>query len=152
MQDLTLVLSPLTLALSPPDMDPYHFVNLRKEANTYDQQRDCKLRNYVIEAIAWYVQVLKSPDASRNEKRTAVRLSLTWLATSTSRFTPGSLRIAAAIALTSASMAGKILGHRVFGARHTGRHTARILAVVTTEDRQQWQQWTPADWGLNRWR
>ena len=54
-----------------PDMDPYHFINFPDAANTYDQQRDCKLHNRVIEAIAWYVQVLKSPDAPRNEKRTA---------------------------------------------------------------------------------
>ena len=35
-----------------PDMDPYHYVNLPKDANRYDQQRDCKLRNCIIEAIA----------------------------------------------------------------------------------------------------
>jgi len=56
-----------------PDMDPYHFINFPKEANTYDQQRDCKLRNCIIEAIAWYVQVLKSADAPRSEKRIALR-------------------------------------------------------------------------------
>ena len=56
-----------------PDMDPYHFINFPKDANTYDQQRDCKLRNCIIEAIAWYMQVLKSPDAPRNEKRIALR-------------------------------------------------------------------------------
>jgi hypothetical protein len=54
-------------------MDPYHFINFPKDANTYDQQRDCKLRNCIIEAIAWYIQVLKSPEAPRNEKRTALR-------------------------------------------------------------------------------
>jgi hypothetical protein len=54
-------------------MDAYHFINFPKDANTYDQQRDCKLRNCIIEAIAWYVQVLKSGDAPRNEKRTALR-------------------------------------------------------------------------------
>jgi nuclease S1 len=42
-----------------PDMDPYHFINFPKDANAYEQRRDCKLRNCVIEAIAWYVQVLK---------------------------------------------------------------------------------------------
>ena len=59
----------------PPDsdMDAYHFINFPKDANTYDQRRDCKLRNCVIEAIAWYVQVLKLPDAPRNEKQTAPR-------------------------------------------------------------------------------
>jgi hypothetical protein len=56
-----------------PDMDPYHYVNFPKDANAYDQQRDCKLRNCIIEAIAWYFQVLKSPDAARNEKRIALR-------------------------------------------------------------------------------
>jgi S1/P1 Nuclease len=56
-----------------PDMDSYHFINFPKDANAYDHQRDCKLRNCIIEAIAWYLQVLKSPDAPRNEKRTALR-------------------------------------------------------------------------------
>ena len=56
-----------------PDMNPNHYVNLPKDANTYDQQRDCKLRNCIIEAIAWYVQVLKSENAPRNEKRIAMR-------------------------------------------------------------------------------
>ena len=48
-----------------PDMDSYHFINFPKDANTYDQQRDCKLHSCIIEAIAWYVQVLTSPDAPR---------------------------------------------------------------------------------------
>ena len=26
-----------------PELDSYHYVNLPKDANTYDQQRDCKL-------------------------------------------------------------------------------------------------------------
>ena len=54
-------------------MDAYHFINFPKDANAYDQQRDCKLRNCIIEAIGWYLQVLKSPDAPRNEKRIALR-------------------------------------------------------------------------------
>ena len=56
-----------------PDMDPYHFINFKEDANDYNQERDCKLRNCIIEAIAWYTQVLQSPDAPRNEKRTALR-------------------------------------------------------------------------------
>jgi hypothetical protein len=43
------------------------------ERREHNQQRNCKLRNCIIEAIAWYLQVLKSPDAPRNEKRTALR-------------------------------------------------------------------------------
>jgi hypothetical protein len=36
------------------DMHPYHFVYFPTDANAYDQQRDYKLRNCIIEAIAWY--------------------------------------------------------------------------------------------------
>jgi hypothetical protein len=90
-----------------PDMDPYHFINFPKDANTYDQQRDCKLRNCIIEAIAWYLQVLKSPDAPHNEKRTAVRFIAHLVGDFTSRFMPGSLRTAAATVLRCGSMAGK---------------------------------------------
>jgi nuclease S1 len=82
-----------------PDMDAYHLINLPKDVNAYDQQRDCKLRNCIIEAIAWYLQVLKSPDAPRNEKRIALRFVATSLATFTSRSMPGLLRIAAATVL-----------------------------------------------------
>ena len=56
-----------------PDMGPYHFVNFKKDANDYNQGRDCKMRNCIIEALAWYTQVLKSPNPPRNEKRTALR-------------------------------------------------------------------------------
>src|SRR4051794_17038439 len=56
-----------------PDMNSYHFVNFPKDANDYQQQRDCKQRNCVIEAIARYVRVLKTADAPRNEKRIALR-------------------------------------------------------------------------------
>jgi len=54
-------------------MDPLHYINFGRDANSYDQQRDCKSCNGAVEGIAWYVQVLKSPDAPRNEKRTALR-------------------------------------------------------------------------------
>jgi hypothetical protein len=56
-----------------PEMDLCHFINFPKEANTYDQQRDYELRNCIIEAIPWYLSVLSSPDAPRNEKRIALR-------------------------------------------------------------------------------
>jgi hypothetical protein len=88
-------------------MDPYYFINFPKDANAYDQQRDCKLRNCVIEGIAWYVQVLKSPDAPRNEKRTALRFIAHVIVTSTSHFIPGSLKIETATALRGDLMAGK---------------------------------------------
>jgi len=48
-----------------PEMDLYHFIDFPKEANTYDQQRDCKLRNCIIEAIPSYLSVLSSLDDPR---------------------------------------------------------------------------------------
>ncbi len=90
-----------------PDMDAYHFINFPKDANTYEQQRDWKLRNCVIEAIAWYMQVLKSPDAPRNEKRIALRFVAHLVGDIHQPLHVGLLRIAAAIALTCDSTAGK---------------------------------------------
>jgi hypothetical protein len=53
-----------------------------------------------IEVIAWYLQVLKSPDAPCNERCSAFcGSSLIWLGTFISRCMPGSLRIEVAIAL-----------------------------------------------------
>jgi nuclease S1 len=83
-----------------PDMDAYHYVNFPRDANTYDQQRDCKLRNCIIEAIAWYIQVLKSDDAPRNEKRVALRFIAHLIGDIISRFMPGSPKIVAATVLT----------------------------------------------------
>ena len=54
-------------------MDPYHFINFPKDANTYDSSGIANQRNSIIEAIAWYLEVLKSLDAPRNEKRVPLR-------------------------------------------------------------------------------
>jgi hypothetical protein len=88
-------------------MDPYHFINFPKDANTYDQQRDCKLRNCTIEAIAWYVQVLNSPVAPRMKSELHSGSLPISSAISISRYMPGSLRIAVAIALMFDSTAGR---------------------------------------------
>jgi nuclease S1 len=138
-----------------PDMDAYHYVNFPKDANTYDQQRDCKLRNCVIEAIAWYLQVLKSPDAPRNEKRIALRFIAHLV---------GDIHQP-----LHAGFAEDRGGNSVdvgFNGRKENLHSlwdtalleleqgipaeiaARIHAKLSGEDHQQWQQGTPADWAL----
>ncbi len=138
-----------------PDMDPYHFINFPKDANTYDQQRDCKLRNCIIEAIAWYIQVLKSPEAPRNEKRTALRFV-------------GHL-VGDIHQPLHAGFAEDRCGNSVdvrFNGRKENLHSlwdtrlveldqgtpadiaARIQAGVNGDDIKQWQQGTPADWAL----
>jgi hypothetical protein len=127
-------------------MDPYHFINFPKDANTYDQQRDCKLRNCVIEAIAWYVQVLKSADAPRNEKRNALR-SVAHLV--------GNIHqpLHAGFAEDRGGNTGEVDGRKenLHSLWNGGCEleqgipaeiAARIQATVTSDDRQQWQQGT----------
>jgi hypothetical protein len=138
-----------------PDMDPYHFINFPKDANTYDQQRDWKLRNCIIEAIAWYMQVLKSPDAPRNEKRIALRFVAHLVGDIHQPLHAG----------FAEDRGGNSVDVR-FNGRKENLHSlwdtalvefeegtpaaiaARIQAEVTSEDLQQWQQGIPAEWAL----
>ena len=80
-------------------MDPYHYVNLPKDANAYDQQRDCRLRNCVIEAIVWHKQVLKLPTRHATRSALCCGSSHTSSGTYISRFMPDSLRTVAALIL-----------------------------------------------------
>lgn len=138
-----------------PRHGPYHYINFPRDANTYDQQRDCKLRNCIIEAIAWYVQVLKSPDAPRNEKRTAPRFVAHLIGDIHQPLHAG----------FAEDRGGNSVDVRLNGKKerlHSLWDTvlveleqgtpeeiaARIHAVVTGAVRQQWQQGTPADWAL----
>jgi nuclease S1 len=137
------------------DMDPYHFLNFPKDANTYDQQRDCKLRNCIIEAIAWYLQVLKSLDAPRNEKRTALRFVAHLVGDIHQPLHAG----------FAEDRGGNSVDVR-FNGRKENLHSlwdtalvelehgtpaeigGRLLSAVMVEHRQQWQQGTPAQWAL----
>jgi nuclease S1 len=138
-----------------PDMDPYHFINFPKDANSYEQQRDCKLRNCIIEAIAWYLSVLKSPNAPRNEKRTALRFIA---------------HLVGDIHQPLHAGFGEDRGGNSVDVRFNGRKenlhslwdtalveleegtpaevAARIESAVTDEERNQWQGGTPEQWTL----
>jgi len=136
-------------------VDPYHFMNFPKDANTYDQQRDCKLRNCIVEAIAWYVQVLKSPDAPRNEKRIALRFIAHLVGDIHQPLHAG----------FAEDRGGNSVDVR-FNGRKENLHSlwdtalveleqgtpaeiaARIQAALTSDDVKQWQQGSPAEWAL----
>jgi nuclease S1 len=138
-----------------PDMDPYHFINFPKDANTYDQQRDCKLRNCIIEAIAWYTPVLKAPDAPRNEKRIAVRFVAHLVGDIHQPLHAG----------VAEDRGGNSIDVR-FNGRKENLHSlwdtalieleqgtpadiaTRIQAMVSSDELQQRQQGTTADWAL----
>ena len=137
------------------DMDPYHYVNFPKDANAYDHQRDCKLRNCIIEAIAWYMQVLKLPDAPRNEKRIALRFIAHLVGDIHQPLHAG----------FAEDRGGNSVDVRFNGRKDNlpsfwdtalvqleegtpSEIAARIQPVVTSDDVQQWQQGSPAEWAL----
>jgi S1/P1 Nuclease len=76
-----------------------------------------KLRNCIIEAIAWYVQMLKSPDPPRNEKRTPLRFLAHLLGDIHQPLHAGLLRIAAGTVLTCPSTLNEILQNKTIKLR-----------------------------------
>ena len=141
-----------------PDMDAYHFINFPKGANTYEQQRDCKLRNCVIEAIAWYVQVLKSADAPRNEKRTALRFIAHLVGDIHQPLHAGFAEDRGGNSVEVRFNGRKETLHSLWDTAllelEKGTPTeiaARIEATVTGDDRQQWQQGPRQTGRLSLW-
>jgi nuclease S1 len=52
-----------------PQMNPLHYVDVPRGETTYERERDCPQRNCIVEAITWYVNVLKSKDSPLAEKQ-----------------------------------------------------------------------------------
>jgi hypothetical protein len=137
------------------DMNPYHFINFPKDANAYDQQRDCKLRNCVIEAIAWYLQVLNSPDAPRNEKRIALRFIAHLVGDIHQPLHAGFAEDRGGNSVDVRFNGRKMNLHSLWdtGLVELEEGTpaevaARIEETLTHEDREQWQGGTPEQWAL----
>ena len=55
-----------------PQMNPLHYVDVPRGATAYDRERDCPQRNCIVEAVTWYVNVLKSNDSPLAEKQLAL--------------------------------------------------------------------------------
>src|SRR5262249_43199577 len=55
-----------------PQMNPLHYVDVPRGAAKYDRERDCPQRNCIVEAVTWYVNVLKSNDSPLAEKQLAL--------------------------------------------------------------------------------
>jgi len=47
-----------------PQMNPLHYVDVPRGATAYDRDRDCPQRNCIVEAVTWYLNVLKFTDNS----------------------------------------------------------------------------------------
>ena len=55
-----------------PQMNLLQYVDVPRGATTYDRERDCPQRNCIVEAITWYLSVLKSKDSPLAEKQIAL--------------------------------------------------------------------------------
>ena len=55
-----------------PQMNPFHYVDVPRAARAYDRERDCPQRNCIVEAVTWYLNVLKSNDSPLAEKQLAL--------------------------------------------------------------------------------
>jgi hypothetical protein len=62
-----------------PQANPLHYVDVPRGSNYYDTDRDCPQRICIVEAINWYVQVLRSREAPLAEKRSSDHLPPSWL-------------------------------------------------------------------------
>jgi hypothetical protein len=136
-------------------MNPYHYINFAKDANTYDQQRDCELRNCIIEAIAWYVQVLKSPDAPRNEKRTALRFIAHLVGDIHQPLHAGFAEDRGGTSVDVRFNGRKMNLHSLWDSGFIeleegtpAEIASQIEKAVTDDDRKQWQGSTSEQWAL----
>ncbi|HUF43477.1 MAG TPA: S1/P1 nuclease, partial [Verrucomicrobiae bacterium] len=55
------------------DFDPLHYVNIPDNAAGYDQARDCPERNCMVEALAWFSEVVADRRAPVMMRRLALR-------------------------------------------------------------------------------
>ena len=55
------------------DFDRLHYISIPDSASGYDQERDCKARNCMVEALNWFTSVLADTKAPLNARRIALR-------------------------------------------------------------------------------
>src|SRR5215472_15935165 len=136
-----------------PQMNPLHYVDVTTGATAYDRDRDCPQRNCIVEAVTWYLNVLKSNDSPLAEKQ----LALDYLV-----HLVGDLHLPLHIGFlddvggtkTKVTLQGKAQTlHELWdtGMLETEKGTARAMAKLLDEecdpnDRIAWQAGTPTDW------
>lgn len=55
------------------DFDRLHYVSVPDHADGYEQERDCRARNCIVEALKWFTSVLADTSAPINVRRIALR-------------------------------------------------------------------------------
>lgn len=56
-----------------PDFNRVHYMSFPDDAIAYDQKRDCRNNNCIVEALKWFVTVAADKNAPRNLRRIALR-------------------------------------------------------------------------------
>jgi hypothetical protein len=136
-----------------PQMNLLHYVDVPRGATTYDRERDCPQRNCIVEAITWYLSVLKSKDSPLAEKQIALDYLVHLV---------GDLHLPLHVGFlddlggtkTKVTFQGKAQTlHELWdtGMLDTENGTPRGIAKFLDEecdpnDRAAWQAGTPTDW------
>jgi len=136
-----------------PQLNPLHYVDVPRGSTTYDRDRDCPQRNCIVEAVTWYLNVLKSTDSPLAEKQ----LALDYLV-----HLVGDLHLPLHVGFlddvggtkTKVTFQGKAQTlHELWdtGMLETEIGTPRAMAKLLDEecdpnDRAAWQAGTPTDW------
>src|SRR5215475_5545721 len=136
-----------------PQMNPLHYVAVPNGATTYDHERDCPQRNCIVEAITWYVNVLKSNDSPLAEKKLALDYLVHLVGDLHQPLHVGFLYDVGGTK-TKVTFQGKAQTlHELWdtGMLETEKGTARAMAKLLYEecdpkDRAAWQAGTPTDW------
>jgi len=55
-----------------PQLNPLHYVDVPRGSTSYDRDRDCPQRNCIVEAVIWYLTVLRSNESPLAEKQIAL--------------------------------------------------------------------------------
>src|SRR5262244_1031365 len=136
-----------------PQMNPLHYVDVPRGATAYDRERDCPQRNCIVEAVTWYVNVLKSTDSPLAEKHIALDYLVHLVGDLHQPLHVGFLDDVGGTK-TKVTFEGKTQTlHELWdtGMLETEKGTARAMAKLLdeglgTDDQTAWQAGTPTDW------
>ena len=136
-----------------PQMNPLHYVDVPRGETTYDRERDCPERNCIVEAVNWYLNVLKSSHGPLAEKELALDYLVHLVGDLHQPLHVGFLDDMGGtkIKVTFEGKAQTLHALWDAGILQTETGSARTIAKrldeeCSEDDRMAWQAGTPADW------
>lgn len=136
-----------------PQMNPLHYVDVPNGSSSYDRERDCPQRNCIVEAVTWFLNVLKSSDSPLAEKQVALDYLVHLVGDLHQPLHIGFLDDAGGT-VTEVTLEGKTQTlHELWddGMLQTEKGTAQAMAKQLdegfgTDNQTAWQSGTPSDW------